>query len=232
MKKESKYVNLIFLDSESEIVQNAISFVKEFFVNQSNGHDFSHTIRVYKNAKHIMEIESMTKLVNSGVVLLSALFHDVDDYKISPKTHQNKDNTRKFLVANHVSNEDINKIIAVIESVSFSDNGTKSPSTIEGKIVQDADRLDAIGAIGIARTFAYGGSHNRVMYDPEIKPKPNMSKEEYKNSISPTINHFYEKLLLLKDLMNTDTAKTLAEHRTEFMQRFLDEFFDEWDGKK
>ena len=232
MKKNSKSVNLIFLDEKSEIINSAIDFVSEFFKNDSSGHDFSHTMRVYKLAKHILEIELRTKLINSGVVLLSALLHDVDDYKLSSKTQEKKENARKFLKKNNVSDEDISKIVTAISEVSFFGKDSVVPSTIEGKIVQDSDRLDAIGAIGIARTFAYGGKHGRPLYDPDIKPNLNMDKETYKNSKEPTINHFYEKLLLLENMMNTDTAKKIAKERTAFMQSYLDEFFDEWDGKK
>ena len=157
----------------------------------------------------------------------------MDDAKLSPETYDTKKNAVDFMESNGVDNEIIEAVCKVIEEVSFVGTDSVVPSTIEGKCVQDADRLDAMGAIGIARAFAYGGSRDRKIYDPEIKPLVNMSKEEYRqNQNSTSINHFYEKLLLLKDMMNTDAAKRIAEHRQAVMEAYLEEFMAEWEGER
>ena len=167
-----------------------------------------------------------------GLVQLAALLHDVDDRKLSPATHENLTNAGEFLLSNGVNEEDIKRICQIIREVSFGANGGKAPSTLEGKCVQDADRLDAIGAMGIARAFAYGGSHGRHMYHPDIKPNLNMTSEEYRKSESTTINHFYEKLFKLRGLLNTDAARKIATEREEYMKVFVAEFMDEWEGHK
>ena len=211
-----------------QIIEKTLCYVKEYFKNESSGHDYFHTLRVYKMAKNIAEEEK----ANMNVVLLAALLHDVDDFKLSPATSKNKDNARNFLKNNGVLDCDIELICKIIDEVSFKGTDSKIPDTLEGKIVQDADRLDAIGAIGIARAFAYGGNHNRVMHDPDIKPSLNMNEVEYRSHISTTINHFYEKLFTLKDLMNTKTAIKLAVSREKYMKEYIQEFLDEWDGIK
>ena len=163
---------------------------------------------------------------------LAALLHDVDDIKLSPDTYVTKKNAVDFMTINKIDGKRIEVVCKIIDEVSFAGADSVVPDTIEGKCVQDADRLDAIGAIGIARTLAYGGSRGRKIYDPEIKPKMGMNKEEYRNNQDSTsINHFYEKLLLLKDMMNTTEGKKLAEHRQVVMQEFLNEFMLEWEGK-
>ena len=210
-----------------KVVELCKDYVKEFFSGESSGHDYFHTMRVYNNAKLLV---SKNSDADFEICELSALLHDVDDRKISPETTKNKDNARKFLKENNIDDETTERICKIIGQISFSDG--LIPDTLEGKIVQDADRLDAIGAIGIARTFAYGGNHGVEMYNPDCKPKLNETKEEYKNSKSTTINHFYEKLLLLEGLMNTKQGKEIAKERTIYMRNFLDEFFDEWNGKK
>lgn len=209
------------------IIDNAIAFVKKFFENEFSGHDFYHTLRVYNLAKSIAENEECDK----ELVYLGALLHDVDDYKLVGKEAEPFSNAKKFLNGEDYPADRIEKICHIISQVSFKGKDTVTPDTIEGKIVQDADRLDAIGAIGIARTFAYGGNHNTPIYDPEIEYKEDMSADEYYKNAGTTINHFYEKLLKLKDLMNTETAKKMAEHRHEYMEEFLKEFYDEWEGK-
>ena len=209
-----------------KVIENGLKFVKEFFENESSGHDFFHTLRVFKLAKEIALLES----ANEDIVMLAALLHDVDDVKISPQTNPNKDNARKFLLENNVCEESINLICNIICEVSYKGVESKPASSLEGKIVQDADRLDALGAIGIARAFAYGGNHNRVMHDPDIKPHLNMNEKEYRNHVSTTINHFYEKLFNLKAFMNTETAKKLASSRENYMKEFINRFRDEWDG--
>ena len=210
-----------------QVVLNAIEFVKKYFENESSGHDYFHTIRVYKMACHIAEKENADK----DIVSLAALLHDVDDIKLSPNTNKNKDNARRFLKENHVDENTINLICEIISEISYKGVDTVPGKTLEAKIVQDADRLDAIGAIGIARTFTYGGYKNNLIYDPDIKPIEFSSLDEVKNKKNTTINHFYEKLLKLKDLMNTSTAKEIAKRRHDFMVNFLDEFYFEWDFK-
>lgn len=211
------------------MVNNALEYIKEIFLGDSSGHDYYHTVRVYKIATEIAKQE----YADVNIVQLAALLHDVDDKKLSPETYATKKNAVDFMTANGVDADIINIVCKIIDEVSFAGTDSVVPSTIEGKCVQDADRLDAIGAIGIARTFAYGGSRGRKIYDPDIKPRIGMSKEEYqKNMNSTSINHFYEKLLLLKDMMNTTSGKKLAEHRQAVMQEFLNEFMAEWKGEK
>ena len=211
------------------MVNNALEYIKEIFSGDSSGHDYYHTVRVYRIATEIAKQE----YADVNIVQLAALLHDVDDKKLSPETHATKKNAVDFMTANGVDADIINIVCKIIDEVSFVGTDSVVPSTIEGKCVQDADRLDAIGAIGIARTFAYGGSRGRKIYDPDIKPRIGMSKEEYqKNMNSTSINHFYEKLLLLKDMMNTTAGKKLAEHRQAVMQEFLNEFMAEWKGEK
>ena len=203
-----------------------INFVKEKLEGAEAGHDWFHIERVWKLSKKIAEKEGG----NLEVIELSALLHDIAD----PKFH-NGDETlalkisQNFLEEIHIDTELIEQVLFVIKNISFK-NRAEAPenSPLELQIVQDADRLDAIGAIGIARTFNFGGFKNNLMYHPEIKPNLGMNKEEYKKSNGTTINHFYEKLLLLKDLMNTETAKKIASERHGFMLQFLDEFYKEW----
>ena len=207
-------------------IDNTVEFVKKKLEGAEAGHDWFHIERVWKLAKKIAETESC----NQEVVELSALLHDIAD----PKFH-NGDETiapkisRAFLEQQNVPDETIEKVLYVIENISFKNRGNApiEPS-LELQIVQDADRIDAIGAIGIARTFNFGGFKNNPMYDPAIEPNLGMSKEEYKKSNGTTINHFYEKLLLLKDLMNTEKGKKMAEERHNYMLNFLDEFYKEW----
>lgn len=211
----------------SELIERAKEYVKEKFENEFSGHDYFHTLRVFNMATRISESEG----ANLEIVQLAALLHDVDDRKISPETHENQANAREFLIANGVNDEAIEIICKIIREISFGTNDS-SPTTLEGQCVQDADRLDAIGAIGIARAFAYGGNHNRHMYHPDIKPSLNMTKEEYIRSESTTINHFYEKLFKLTALMNTQTAIQIAEEREAYMRDFISKFLDEWNGVK
>ena len=211
-----------------KIIHHTILFVKEKLQNAEGGHDWFHVERVYNNALLIAEEESC----DLQVIKLAALLHDVADSKfhngdetIGPKI------AREFLVTQNVAEETINHVIAIIENISYKGgNFEKEFHSKELEIVQDADRLDAIGAIGIARTFNYGGFKNRPLYNPNIQPNLNMSKEEYKNSEAPTLNHFYEKLLLLKDKMSTETGKKIAKKRHNFMVSFLSQFYSEWEG--
>ena len=207
-----------------EIIARAMAYVKEKFENEYSGHDWFHTLRVFRTATRIAEAEG----ADVETVQLAALLHDVDDRKLSPETYAEQKNARSFLAENGVEASVICEICRIISEVSFVGSDSVVPSTLEGKCVQDADRLDAIGAIGIARAFAYGGNHNRLMYHPDIAPNPNMSKEEYIKSNSTTVNHFYEKLFKLTDMMNTDTAKQIAKERDEYMKVFIAEFLNEW----
>lgn len=211
-----------------KIIENAIEYVKGIFETDYSGHDFFHTFRVYKMATHI----AIKEKANLEIVQLAALLHDVDDIKLSPATHKNKDRARHFLMANNVSEVMIDTICQIIDEISYKGSDSVVPQTLEGKCVQDSDRLDAIGAIGIARAFAYGGNHNRVMHNPNISPQMDMNAEEYNNHISTTINHFYEKLFKLKDMMSTDSAKEVAQAREMYMKNYISEFMDEWEGIK
>ena len=211
---------------QNELIARAAEYVKEKFENEYSGHDWFHTLRVFKTATRIAEAEG----ADVETVQLAALLHDVDDRKLSPETYEDKANARGFLAAEDVDESKIDEICRIIGEISFAESCV--PSTLEGKCVQDADRLDAIGAVGIARAFAYGGNHNRLMYHPDIAPKLNMSKEEYIKSNSTTVNHFYEKLFKLTDMMNTDTANAIAKERDAYMKDFIAEFLDEWEGKK
>lgn len=212
------------------LIANTILFVKQKLENAEAGHDWFHIERVYKNALLIAQDE----VCDIQIVKLGALLHDIADSKfndgdetVGPKV------ARTFLKSQKVSEEIIIHVVSIIENISFKGgNFEKKFNSIELEIVQDADRLDAIGAIGIARAFNYGGFKNRQLYNPEIAPKLNMNKEEYKKSEAPTINHFYEKLLLLKDKMNTKTGKYLAQERHQFMELFLSQFYAEWNGEK
>lgn len=211
-----------------QIIENTKLFVTESLKNAEGGHDWFHIQRVYYNAKAIAEGED----ADDFIVELGALLHDIADYKFHNGNEKiGPEIASEFLKKQGVTPEVIHHVVKIIENVSFKggNNGQDFHST-ELKIVQDADRLDAIGAMGIARTFNYGGFKNRPIYDPEIKPKLNMTKEEYKNSTAPTINHFYEKLLLLKDRMNTKTGREIAEKRHRFMEDFLEQFYAEWKG--
>ena len=212
------------------LIANTISFVKSQLEGAEGGHDWFHIERVHKNALNIAAAETCDRLV----VELGALLHDIADSKfhdgdetVGPKV------ARAFLEEQNVGADIITHVIAIIDNISFKGgNVKKSFSSIELDIVQDADRLDAIGAIGIARAFNYGGFKNRQLYDPAIEPQLSMSKESYKKSTSPTINHFYEKLLLLQNLMNTESARKIAADRHRFMEQFLEQFYDEWEGRK
>jgi len=215
--------------TNQQLIENTIAFAKKELENAEGGHDWFHVERVYKNSILI----SKTEDVDSLVVALGALLHDIADSKfykgdetLGPKK------AREFLATQNVTEEVITHIIKIIENISFKGGNKKQEFySNELAVLQDADRLDAIGAIGIARCFNYGGFKNRKLYDPEILPNLHMSPEEYKSSTAPTINHFYEKLLLLKDKMNTKTGKEIAQNRHEYMEGFLEQFYGEWEGK-
>ncbi|MCY6371147.1 HD domain-containing protein [Clostridium ganghwense] len=217
------------MKSNEEIILKTQAYVKEKLEGEGSGHDWWHVYRVWKNAKNIAKYEK----ADLFTVELAALLHDIADWKfcdgddsIGPKI------ASEWLNNQNVDKETIKHIVEIIKDVSFKGARVKSQiNTIEGMIVQDADRIDAIGAIGIARTFAYGGYKGREIYNPNIEPQNHETFEQYKKSEGTTINHFYEKLLLLKNLMNTDTAKKIAEQRHKFMEEFLEVFYTEWDGE-
>lgn len=196
---------------------------------ERSGHDWWHTYRVWKMAKRIGEKEH----ADLAIVELAALLHDIADWKFHDGDEAAGSRVAgEMLKAQGVSEDTIARIGEIIQEVSFKGIGAvRVPSTLEGKVVQDADRLDGIGAIGIARNFAYAGCKNRAMHDPDIKPDLHQTKEAYVKNQSSAINHFYEKSLLLKDLMNTEMAKELAEGRHRFMEEYLDRFYEEWDGE-
>jgi len=211
------------------LIANTKAFVKAELRHAEGGHDWFHTLRVFNIAQHIAKTENADSLV----VSLAALLHDIADSKfyngdetIGPKK------ARMFFFKHNVDSAVIEHVVAIIENMSFK-NSLDSETHFTSKeldVVQDADRLDAIGAIGIARCFNYGGFKNRPIYNPDIAPNLNMSKDEYKRSDAPTLNHFYEKLLLLKNLMHTKTAKQMAQERHEYMIGFLKQFYAEWNG--
>ncbi len=216
--------------TDPDLISKTISFVKEKLVNAEGGHDWFHIERVFKNSVLISKKEDC----DGTVVKLGALLHDIADSKfhdgdesIGPRI------AREFLESENVEEETISHVVNIIENISYKGgNFEKKFSSIELDVVQDADRLDAIGAIGIARAFNYGGFKNRALYDPKIDPNSSMTKEEYKKNDAPTLNHFYEKLLLLKDKMNTETGKQIAQERHRYMEGFLAQFYAEWEGEK
>lgn len=216
-------------DTQKAIIKKTVSFVKKELADAEAGHDWWHIYRVWKLSRHIGKKEN----VDMFTVELGALLHDIADWKfyngdesVGPKK------ARDFLASLDVEEQVITHIENILKHISFKgEDHVQTFTSKELDVVQDADRLDAIGAIGIGRTFTYGGHTGRAMYDPNSKPKRHMKKEEYHNRHSPTINHFYEKLLLLKDRMNTKEGKSMAEHRHEYMKEFLDEFYKEWEGE-
>lgn len=213
---------------DERILEKAMAYVKDLFAQEYSGHDFFHTYRVLRMAERLAEEEGADLLT----VQLAALLHDVDDRKLSPQTCENHLRVVQFLREHGVEDAQIGAIIQIIDEVSFRGTDSVVPSAIEGKCVQDADRLDAIGAIGIARTFAYGGSHHRPLHDPACLPHPNMDAAAYYKSESTSINHFYEKLLLLSGSMTTRSGRRIAQERHRYLQDFLEEFLEEWEGKR
>lgn len=216
--------------NQEQIIDKTVAFVKTVLADAEGGHDWWHIYRVWKSAKQIAQSED----VDLFVVELGALLHDIADSKfhggdetVGPRK------ARAFLLSQNVEEEIIVHVEYIITNISFGGgNQEQKFKSLELDVIQDADRLDALGAIGIARTFNYGGHKNREIYNPEIKPNLNMTKEEYKKSDAPTLNHFYEKLLLLKDRMNTKAGRKMAEQRHEFMQTYLEQFYMEWEGER
>ncbi len=211
---------------EKQLIEQTAAFVRERLRNNEAGHDYWHTVRVWKTADYIARKENISRFA----VSLGALLHDIADAKFNGGNEEEGPAVAaSFLRKIKVDEETVSKVVHIVRYVSFKNRyEAEGEITPELAAVQDADRLDALGAIGIARTFNYGGFKNRPLYNPDIKPVVHTGKDSYKKSTAPTINHFYEKLLLLKDLMNTGTGKKLAEKRHRFMERFLEEFFKEW----
>lgn len=209
---------------DESVFDKAVAYIGDLFSNDSSGHDVYHSIRVHNTAVAIQKEEGG----DIDIIRLSALLHDCDDRKLfDTKDHEN---ARRFMSSHDIGQEIQDSVCRIISQISFKGKDTVVPDTLEGRIVQDADRLDAIGAIGIGRAFAYGGKAGRKMHIPGEGFKEGMSEEEYFRNEGTTINHFYEKLLLLKDMMNTPTARRIAEGRHRYMESFLDEFYSEWEG--
>ncbi len=214
----------------STLIENTIAFVKEELAQAEGGHDWFHIERVYKTAMRLGKEEQ----AELQTVALAALLHDIADAKfhggdesLGPKK------AAEFLKTQNVDPAQIDSVVKIIEHMSFKNSFEKSGyDSLELRVVRDADRLDAIGAIGIARAFNYGGFKNRALYDPQIEPQLNMTKEQYKKSTAPTINHFYEKLLLLQDMMHTKTGRQMAAGRHKFMEAYLSQFYGEWEGER
>jgi uncharacterized protein len=214
--------------NQNDIIQKTTEYIKQEFGDDSSGHDWWHIYRVWKNAISICGREQ----ADLFIVELAALLHDLDDWKFNESEDETPRRAKAWMQSCGVDSKSVEAVCEIIMNVSYKGAQVENKmKTLEGFIVQDADRLDAIGAIGIGRAFAYGGYKNRPMYDPEVENQMHASFEQYKNSKSATINHFYEKLLLLKDMMNTATAKKIAKQRHEVMLRFLDQFMNEWEGK-
>ena len=219
-----------FFMVKNKIIQKVIEHMEAQFSGESTGHDWFHIERVWKNAKLIAANEKCDQFI----VELGALFHDIADHKFVDKFEfETEKRTRAILSDTGVSEEVIQQVLHIIHNCSFKGGiGENKMKTIEGLIVQDADRLDAIGAIGVARTFAFGGKFGNELYNPDVPPADFKSADEYRKNRTHTINHFYEKLLKLKDGMNTESAKRIAEQRHSFMQLFLEQFYAEWNGEK
>jgi uncharacterized protein len=211
-----------------EIIQKTEQFVRTLLENDASGHDWWHIERVRRMSITLAKKEGADEFI----VEMAALLHDVADEKIAGSEEQGIRKINEWLHQLPLSNEEQEHIIEIIASISFKGGNGKKPHTLEGRIVQDADRLDAIGAIGIARTFMYAGNRGHMMYDPALPYREIMTKEEYRYGRSTAINHFDEKLLKLKELMNTESAKQMAIERHQFIERFLQQFFKEWDGQQ
>ena len=213
---------------DRELLEAAEHFAAEVFARDSGGHDLSHTLRVADMAERLARAEG----AEPSLCRLAALLHDVDDYKLSPSTSAGKDRAVHFLTSRGEDPGIIALVREIIGEVAYLGTDSVTPRTLEGKCVQDADRLDALGALGAARAFAYGGSHGRAMYDPDQPPLTDMDGETYRSRVSTTLNHFYEKLFRLPALLNTDTARRIAAVRTAFLEQFVTEFLAEWEGRR
>ncbi len=212
---------------QARMLASAEAFARAELAHDSSGHDWSHIERVRRLAANIAREEEADVFICE----LAALLHDIADEKIAGDETAGLARVRTWLDTHGAETETTARVMEIISTMSFAGGERPPMATLEGKIVQDADRLDAIGAVGIARAFAYGATRGRIMHDPSIPPRERMSHEEYRSHHSPTINHFYEKLLLLKDRLNTAYARRLAEERHRFMLAYLDQFYAEWEGR-
>lgn len=208
------------------VIEDTRQFVKQLFDKEGSGHDWWHIMRVVNLTKKLQISEN----ADAFLCEMAALLHDVSDDKLNIGQNNGEEVIVSWLESRYLTKETIKKITDIISTVSYKGGNNEAPKTLEAQIVQDADRLDAIGAIGIARCFTYAGSKGQLIYDPNIKPRADMSYTAYREEISTAINHFYEKLLNLKYLMNTPTAKRLADERHRYMEHFLEQFFNEWEG--
>ena len=213
---------------EEKIISALKKYVEDFHAGDSTGHDFHHVMRVYRNALHIQNSAGGDHFI----IAAASLLHDTIDDKLNKSEHAVED-AKNYLRKFEIEEAVVEKILYAMQAVSFKGgNNEFKVRSIEDKIVQDADRLDALGAIGIARTFIFGGAKNHEMHEPEMEARTDMTAEEYRKGQNTMINHFYEKLLKLKELMHTDTAKALAEERHRFMEEYLEQFYGEWQGVK
>lgn len=211
-----------------KLLGEAEAYIRALFAREFSGHDAAHTLRVYRMALRLASSEG----ADPEITGLAALLHDADDRKLSPETHETLRNAVSFLRGQGVPEATVESVCRIIRQVSFRGTDSVTPDTPEGRCVQDADRLDAIGAVGVARAFAFGGSRGRAMHDPSEPPVIGMDAGAYENRTSSTVNHFYEKLLLLKDMLCTEEARRIAAGRDRFMREFLEEFLEEWDGRR
>ncbi len=218
--------------NKKEIIRKTEAFVRSTLEGSEAGHDWSHIERVVRNARTIGQAEN----ADPFVIELAALLHDIADSKFHGGDEElGPVRSERFLNELGLPQDLVEHVVNIVRNISFKNELDSSPDeafdSLELRVLKDADRLDAIGAIGVARAFHYGGYKNRSIYDPTVQPVEGLSKDQYKNSQAPTINHFYEKLLLLKDKMNTETGRRMATRRHAFMEEFLDNFYREWDGK-
>ena len=218
------------LDNNKDLIKAVSNEVKQQFTGEGSGHDWWHIYRVWQMSRHLSKHYPKA---DSFTIELAALTHDMADHKLMDHPEEGEKEIENLLKKHDLSFATVDKVLHIVQNISF--KGAKveeKMGSLEGKIVQDADRLDAIGAIGVARTFAYGGSKHHELYNPEIPVEQQDNFEKYKRSTAPTINHFYEKLLLLKDRMNTEAAHSIARERHAFMEQFLERFYEEWEGRK
>ncbi len=215
------------MEDQERLLASAEEFARDALAGDSSGHDWSHIERVRRLAGSIAREEG----ADAFICELAALLHDIADDKIAGDEATGQARVRHWLDTHGAVRETSARVMDIIATMSFAGGNRPAMTTLEGKVVQDADRLDAIGAIGIARAFAYGATRGRAMYDPSIPPRERMSREDYRSQPAPTINHFYEKLLLLKDRLNTARARRIAEERHRFMLAYLDQFYAEWEGR-
>lgn len=211
-----------------QIIEQTVTYVRNELGEDATGHDWYHVDRVRRAALHICDQEQAG---DPFIIEMAALLHDIPDEKLNDSAEAGRNKLDLFFQSIKLPNDVQNAIVQIIESISYKGGRKTELTSVEAKIVQDADRLDAIGAIGIARTFAYGGKKGQPIYDPKLNVREEMSLEEYRKGKSTSIHHFYEKLLKLKDLLNTDTAKEMAEKRHQVMELFLEQFYLEWDGQ-